>query len=116
MRKIIILLFMSLIFSCQETFEFDDALVHTGDIVNPQDWPVLFSAKIVHRGKHPVIESGFIWSLYPNDQDGIKIINPDPSADSYSLQTNQTPLPGKKYYGRAYVKTEHATLWQRIII
>lgn len=113
MRKIIILLFMSLIFSCQETFEFDDALVFTGDIVNPKDWPVLFSAKIVHRGKYPVIESGFVWSLYPNDQDGIKIINPDPSADSYSLQTNHTPLPGKKYYVRAYVKTSNAITYGR---
>lgn len=113
MRKILFYLCLLQGISCEESFEYDHALVLTGDIVKVEDSVAVFSAKVAHRGKYPIIESGFIWSLYSNDNDGIFITNSDPSLDIYSLKTNYTLLPDKKYYVRAYVKTEHTTTYGR---
>jgi hypothetical protein len=104
-RAILFSLLSITISFCNKQNEFDDPLVLTGDVINITDTSATFTAKITNPGKFQVIESGFVWGLHSNDNNGIKVKNGRTEKSVYSLQTNYKLLPGKKYYVRAYVLT-----------
>lgn len=111
MKKLIIpsfALFLILI-SCKKEQVYEFPLVYTGDVTNMTDTSALFTAKISCLGDYPILESGFIWGVHSNDNNGIKIKNNEDVNDIYSLNTNEKLLPGKTFYVRAYVQTEFTT-------
>jgi hypothetical protein len=111
--KMCFILFAFLIIdSCSEQ-EYDYPLVFTGDVTNITDAGATFNGKISSLGKSKPIESGFIWSLYHNDNYGIKVSNSSTTTGVYSLNTNETLFPGKTYYVRAYVQNEKFTTYGR---
>lgn len=112
MRKIfwIISLLLTTL-SCKKDIEFDYPLVFTGEVTNITKASATFSAKITNHGKFPIIESGFIWGVHPNDNYGIKIKNKNTPDGVYSLITNESLLPNEKFYVRAYAQTEDATTY-----
>jgi hypothetical protein len=105
--------FLLAVISCNRDNSFDYPLVFTGDVINISDGSATFTGKITNLGKYQISESGFIWSLYHNDSNGIKIKNEQTSVGIYSLNTNQKLFPGKTYFVRAYVQTEKSTTYGR---
>jgi len=108
-----ILLLIITIISCNKENAFDYPLVFTGDVINITDTSATFTAKVSNLGKSAILESGFIWSLYPNNNHGIKIKNKEISVGVYKLNTNEKLLPGKLYYVRAYIQTESSITYGR---
>lgn len=106
------LIFLLIFISCKKQQDYEYPLVYTGDITDITDTSAVFSARISNNGNYPILESGFIWGMHPNDNYGIKLTNNE-LADIYSLKTNKKLLPGKTYYVRAYVQTELTTSYGR---
>lgn len=92
---------------------FDYPLVFTGDITNITDTSATFTAKVTNLGKYTILESGFVWSLYHNNNNGIKLRNEKTLIGVYSLKTNEKLLPGKTYYVRAYIQNESSVTYGR---
>jgi hypothetical protein len=112
------ILFLGLLasfFSCDEESEFEYPLVLTGEVINLTDTSATFTGKITHQGTKPIIESGFIWGLHINLDDGIKIQNEGIPDGVFELQTNYKLLPGKTYYIQAYAQTESSVTYGRTI-
>lgn len=103
--------FTVFLFSCNKGNEYDYPLVFTGDVVDVSDTSATFTAKISNTGVFPILESGFMWSLFKEDTIGIKVMTAGVVDGYYKLQTNLKLLPGKKYYVRAYVKTVYSTTY-----
>jgi hypothetical protein len=103
-----IMAFFASMFSCKTDNSFDYPLVFTGAVINISETAATFTGKIANLGKYQILESGFIWSLYHSDANGIKIKNEETSTGIFSLNTNQELFPGKTYYVRAYVQTENS--------
>lgn len=106
------LTFLLIFVSCEKQQDYEYPLVYTGDVIDITDTSAVFSARISNEGKYPIIESGFIWGVHPNNNDGIRLTN-DELSDTYSLKTNKKLLPGKTYYVRAFVQTELTTSYGR---
>jgi len=105
--------FLTSMLSCKTDTSFDYPLVFTGEVINISETAATFTGKITNLGSYTILESGFVWSLYPNDDNGIKIKNEKTSVGVYSLNTNQELFPGKTYYVRAYVQTENSLTYGR---
>ena len=114
MRKLnwILLLLITMI-SCNNESAYDYPLVLTGSVINITDSSATFTAKTTNPGKFAILESGFIWSLYPNNNNGIKVKNKEISDGVYELNTNEKLLPGRIYYVRAYIQTESSITYGR---
>jgi hypothetical protein len=106
------LTFLLIFISCKKQQDYEYPLVYTGDVTDITDTSAVFSARISNEGNYPIVESGFIWGVHPNDNYGIRLKN-DELADTYSLKTNKKLLPGKTYYVHAYVQTEFTTSYGR---
>jgi N-acetylneuraminic acid mutarotase len=102
-----------ILISCEKRQKFEYPLVYTGDVTNITDTSALFSANISCFGNYPILESGFIWGVHSNDNNGIKIKNTEDVDGIYSLSTNVKLLPGKTYYVRAYVQTKKTISYGR---
>ena len=101
------------LYSCNKEIESDYPLVFTGDVVNIKDTTATFTAKISNTGAFTVLESGFVWGVHSQDDNGIQVKKSGGEAGSYSLQTNEKLLPGLTYYVRAYVRAESAITYGR---
>lgn len=99
--------------SCEKEQDYEYPLVYTGDVTNITDTSALFSAKISCLGDYTILESGFIWGVHSNDNNGIKIKNREEVNGIYSLNTNEKLLPGKTFYARAYIQTQHSISYGR---
>lgn len=105
-------MFLLIFISCKKQQDYEYPIVYTGDVTNITDISAVFSARISNEGNYPIVKSGFIWGVHPNDKHGIRLVNDD-LADTYSLKTNIKLLPGKTYYVRAFVQTELTTSYGR---
>ncbi|MDD3489166.1 MAG: hypothetical protein PHR62_04685 [Paludibacter sp.] len=97
--------------SCEK--EYEHPLVYTGDVTNITDTSAFFTAKVSCLGDYKILESGFIWGAHSNDNNGIKVKNSESFNEIYSLNTNEKLLPGKTFYVRAYIQTQHSTSYGR---
>lgn len=102
---------ISLLFSCESKFEMP--LVFTGDVTSITDTSALFTAKVSNLGESSIVESGFIWGVRPKYNNGIKVVNEHEVTDVFSLKANKKLVPHKKYYVRAYIKTEATVSYGR---
>lgn len=64
------LLILLLIAACEQIGEPGYPIVFTGDPTAVNDSTVLLTAQLSNPGNHPVTESGFIWGIYSQDNDG----------------------------------------------
>jgi Galactose oxidase, central domain len=108
MKKLIWVFIALSITSCEKEIDFDYPIIFTGKVTNITDTSASFSAKISNHKASDISESGIIWGVHSNDNNGIKIINTDLTKDIFTVQTNESLLPNKTYYVRAYVKTKDA--------
>jgi hypothetical protein len=115
MKYPVLFLGILLFFSCDKESEFEYPLVLTGEVINLTDTSATFTGKITHQGSKPIIESGVIWGLHNNPDDGIKIRNEGIPNGAFELQTNYRLLPGKTYYMRAYALTGSSVTYGRTV-
>lgn len=114
MKKIIFISFYLItlvLISCNKEQSFDYPIVYTEDVTDITETNALLNAKIIGLGDDPIVESGFIWGIYSNDKNGIKVKNDTSFIDSYTLKTNKKLLPGKTYYVRAYIQNNQVTTY-----
>ncbi len=105
--------FLALLIACSDDFKVDHPIVFTGELISLNNVEATLSARIASRGNQPLTESGFVWGLYPGDNDGIRLINPDVSANEYVLKTSTPFIQEETYYVRAYAQSQHAITYGR---
>lgn len=106
-----ILAVVVLLTTCSPGDHFDYPLIFTGEVTNIKDNTATFTAKITTLGKDPVLKSGFIYSLYPGNNNGVKVVKEDASVGVFSLQPDVPLLPDETYYVRAFIETNSGVIF-----
>lgn len=108
-----VLLILLIIAACEQIDKPGYPIVFTGDPTAVNDSTVLLTAQLSNPGNHPVTESGFIWGIYSQDNDGIRVRNSTEPDGIYSLENNFPLLPRRTHYARAYVQSEGSVFYGR---